>query len=38
MTEESTEQLAKKPENQGKVIVEILPDSGERYLYTEIYE
>ena len=34
----AAEQLAKKPENQGKVIVVLLPDSGERYLSTEIYE
>ena len=34
----AAERLAKKPENQGKVIVVLLPDSGERYLSTEIYE
>ena len=34
----AAEQLAKKPENQGKVITVLLPDSGERYLSTEIYE
>lgn len=30
-------QLAKKPENEGKNIVVILPDSGERYLSTALY-
>ena len=34
----AAEQLTKKPENHGKVIVVLLPDSGERYLSTEIYE
>ena len=30
-------ELAKKDENIGKIIVTILPDSGERYLSTELY-
>lgn len=30
--------LAKKEENKGKVIVTILPDTGERYLSTALYE
>ncbi len=34
----AAELLAKKPENQGKVIAVLLPDSGERYLSTELYE
>ncbi len=30
-------QIAKRPENKGKNIVVILPDSGDRYLSTELY-
>jgi len=31
-------ELAKKPENKGKKILAILPDTGERYLSTELFE
>lgn len=31
-------QLARRPENEGKMIVVLLPDTGERYLSTSLYE
>lgn len=31
-------QLALRPENQGKTIVVVLPDTGERYISTEMYD
>ena len=30
-------QIARRPENEGKMIVVILPDLGERYLSTSLY-
>jgi len=34
----AAQELASRPENKGKTIVTLLPDSGERYLSTDLFE
>ena len=34
----AAQELSKRPENKGKVIVALLPDSGDRYLSTPMYD
>ena len=34
----AAKELAKREENEGKTIVVLLPDTGDRYLSTELFE